>query len=91
MYLKNKKINKLVITKALQKLGSAGESDRRSKHFCSNAVLCLSFTWQKVKAHVIRLPGVEGRNAPNQIAFCAFHSFSVEVQTNAGYIHVTHA
>ena len=28
-------------------------------------------------------------NARDQIAFCAFHSFSVEVQTNAGYIHET--
>ena len=26
-----------------------------------------------------------------QIAFCLFHSFLVEVQTNAGYIHATHA
>ena len=25
------------------------------------------------------------------IAFCAFHSFLVEVQANAGHIHATHA
>ena len=30
-------------------------------------------------------------NASNQIASCAFHSFLVEVQTNPGYIHATHA
>jgi len=33
----------------------------------------------------------KGANASDQIAFCAFHSFLVEVQTNAGYIHATHA
>ena len=27
----------------------------------------------------------------DQIAFCVFHSVLVEVQTNAGYIHATHA
>ena len=32
-----------------------------------------------------------GQNTHDQIAFCAFHSFSVEVQTNPGYIHATHA
>ena len=37
-----------------------------------------------VKTHVIRLRGAEGRDAGDQIAFCAFHSFLVEVQTNAG-------
>ena len=41
--------------------------------------------------HVIRLRGVEGRNARDQIAFFAFHSFLEEVQTNAEYIHATHA
>ena len=29
--------------------------------------------------------------ARDQIAFCAFHSFLVEVQTHTGYIHATHA
>ena len=47
--------------------------------------------WQMVKTHVIRLRGVEGRNTGNQIAFFAFHSFLVEIQTNAEYIHVTSA
>ena len=28
----------------------------------------------------------EGWDVRDQIAFCAFHSFLVEVQTNAGYI-----
>ena len=34
---------------------------------------------------------IEGPIASDQIAFCAFHSFLVEVQTNPGYIHATHA
>ena len=72
-------------------LGSAGDNDRRSKRFYSNTVLCVSFNRQMVKIRVIRLRGVEGRNARDQITFGAFHSFLVEVQTNAGYIHVTHA
>ena len=43
-----------------------------------------------VKIRVIRLRGVKGRDARDQIAFCTFDSFLVEVQTNAGYIHVMH-
>ena len=40
---------------------------------------------------MIRLRVVEGPNARDQIAFCAFHLFLVEVQTNADYIHATNA
>ena len=40
---------------------------------------------------VIRFRVIEGPNAHNQIAFCAFHSFLVEVQMNSDYIQVTHA
>ena len=50
-----------------------------------------TFHMTDVKTRVIRLRGVEGRNARDQIAFCTFHSFSVELKTNAGYIHATHA
>ena len=32
---------------------------------------------------------VEGHNVHDQIAFCAFHSFLVEFQTNAGHRHET--
>jgi len=32
----------------------------------------------------------DGRNARDQIAFYAFHSFLVEIQTNAGYIRPAH-
>ena len=40
---------------------------------------------------VIRLRVIEGLNARYRIAFCAFHSFFVEVQMNAVYMHATHA
>ena len=50
------------------------------------AVLCETFMWQIVKTSVIRLWVTEGPNAYDQIAFNAFNSFLVEVQTNAGYI-----
>ena len=58
---------------------------RESKRYCSNAVLWVSFLWQIVKTRVIRLRVIEGPNARDQIALCAFHSILVEVQTNAGY------
>ena len=41
-----------------QRLPSAGEIDQRSKRSCSNAVLCVSFMWQKVQMRVIRLRSV---------------------------------
>ena len=44
-----------------------------------------------VKTCVIKLQGAEGRDASDQIALCTFHSFSVEVQMNAGYIYGAHA
>ena len=81
-----------IITRNNQRLRSAGDNDRRSKHFCSNAVLCLgAFTWQIVKTHVIRLRGVEGRNTRDQIVFCALvYSFLVEVKANDGLTMPTH-
>ena len=65
-------------------------NNQRPKRFCFSAVLCVGFTWQVVKTRVTRLLGVEGRKAQDQIVFCAFRSFLVEVQTNAGYIHAMH-
>ena len=41
------------------------------------------YTWQIVKTFVIRLRVIKGPNAGYQIAFCAFHSFLVEVQSIA--------
>ena len=61
-----------------QRLRSLSDYDRRSKHFCFIAVLCISFTWQIVETHVIRLQVTGGPNALDQIAFCAFHLFSVK-------------
>ena len=38
-----------LVTRNNQRLLSVGDNDRRSKRFCSNAVLCISFTWLIVK------------------------------------------
>ena len=46
---------------------------------------------QMVKTRVIRLQVREGPNVHDQGVFCAFHTLLVEVQTNTGYIHATHA
>ena len=79
-----------------QRLRSAGDNDRRSKRFCSSAVLWESSMWQMVKKpcdqiHVFRVRVIEGPNAWDQIAFCAFYTFLPEVQKDAGYIHGMHA
>ena len=66
-----------------QRLWSAGDNDLRSNTFAPTQR-------QMVKTHVIRLRGVEGQNPRHQTAFCALHSFLVEVQTKAGYINATH-
>ena len=72
-----------------QRSRNAGSNDRRSKRFCSNAVLCVSFTLQMVKTRVIRLRVFDGSNARDQIArFYTFHSFLVEVQTKAGVLTI---
>ena len=55
------------------------------------SVLCVSFTLQMVKTHVIKLLGIEGPNTCDQIACHAFHSLLVEVQMNSGYIHAMQA
>ena len=38
----------------------------------------------------IRDQVIEGPNTGHRSACCAFHTFLVEVQTNAEYIHATH-
>ena len=60
----------------------AGNNDWRSKSSCSSAVLFISFTWQIAKMRVIRLRVIEAPNVCVHMAFCAFHSFLVEVQVN---------
>ena len=74
-----------------QRLRSAGDNDRRSKRFCSSAVLCVSFTWQMVKTRLIRWRVLEYPNARVQSTFCTSHTFLMEVQTNAVYLHAMHA
>ena len=60
-------LNIMFMTSNNQRLGSAGDSDWRSKHFYCNAVFCVSFTWQTVKTRVIRLQEVEGQILHDQI------------------------
>ena len=81
----------MVSTSNNRRLRSAGENYRRSKRFSSSSLLCISFTRQMVQTLAIRLQVIEGPNARDQIAFCTFQSFFVEVQTNNGYMHATHA
>ena len=81
--IKNKEPNvKKAKSSNNQRLVSTSELqtfDRRPKRsFFNVGALC--------KFHVI-----EGQNARDQIAFFAFHSFLVEVQTNAGYKCAKHA
>ena len=42
-----------------------------------------------VKTRLNRLLVIAGPNARNEIAFYVLHSFLVEVQTNASFIHAT--
>ena len=63
----------------------------QSNTFAPTLCFWVRFTRWMIKTRVIRLCGVEGRNMHDQIVFCTFHSFLVEVQMNAGHIHATHA
>ena len=63
----------------------------QSNTFAPMLCFWVCFTRWMIKTCVIRLCGVEGRNMHDQIVFCTFHSFLVEVQMNAGHIHATHA
>ena len=53
-------------------------------------VLHIGSSLEMVKTGMIRLQVTEASKVHDQTVFCAFHSFLVEVQTNAGYIHATH-
>ena len=68
-------INIFLITSNKRRLRSAGDNDRRSKRFRSSAVLCVSFTWQKVKPRVNRLRVIEGSNSRYQI-MCISYTLS---------------
>ena len=75
-----------------QRLRSAGDNDRKVKTLLLQRCASRKF-------HVT--DGQNTRNtsdrrsrrayARDRIAFCAFHSFLVEVQTHTGYIHTTNA
>jgi len=79
-----------------QRIRSADDNDRRSKCFLLQHCALRKFHVTDSEnmcdqIFVIRFRVIEGPNVHDQIAFCAFHSFLVEVQTNSDYIHVTHA
>ena len=59
----------LIRTSNNQRLRNASNSNRRSKRFCSIAVLYANFTLKMIKTRVIRLRVFEGPNARDQIAF----------------------
>ena len=61
---------------------SKGEIDRRSTHSSSNAVFCVGCQRRCDQITSFR----RSKRASAQIAFYAFHSFLVLVQTNDGYI-----
>ena len=76
----------LVITRGYEMRETTVEGQNAFAPTLCFVVLCGSFTSRMVKPRVIRLRVFEGQNARDP-----FHSFLVEVQTKAGYIHATHA
>ena len=93
---KKRKEKKSLIAGQKKKKKQSPDRRLRSKvktlllHHCAS-VRCVIFTRGVVKTRLIRLRVIEGPNARDQIALCGFHSFLVEVQTNAGGMHATHA
>ena len=82
------------LTSINQRLRSVGDNSVGDNNVKTLSLQCCALC----KVHVIdcqsmcdQISSDKGANASNQIAFCAFHSFLVEVQTNPGYIHATHA
>ena len=72
-----------MVTSTNQRLQSADNNDQRSKRCALR-----NFPMTDGQTRVVRWYMIEGPNARD--SNCAFHSFLVEVQTNAGYIHATH-
>ena len=70
-----------------QRLRSAGGFFTLLLHRCA----LRKFHVTDSQTHVIRLRVIEGPKTRDQIVFCAFQSFLVGVQTNAGYMYATHA
>ena len=81
---------KLVETKVYRVWATTIDSENA---FALTMCLMRKFHIMVVKTRVIRLRVTQtgGPNMSDQIAFCAFHSFLVEIQMNPGYICVTHA
>ena len=68
--LKMKRFRSRRITSSNQRLRSAGNNDRRSKRFCYNAVLWVSFTWKMVKTRVIGLRVRWSKHAWSNFVMC---------------------
>ena len=68
-YVNEVKETLFIRTSNNQRLRNASNNNRRSKRFCSIAVLYANFTLKMIKTRVIRLRVFEGPNARDQIAF----------------------
>ena len=79
---------KLAITKGL--IQSVDDNDRRSKRFCSSAVLCVSFMWQVKNANDQISSDRRSKRSLSNCILCLPYILSGG-PTNPDYIQVTHA
>ena len=73
-----------VITKGYVVRATTIEGQNAFAPSLCSSVVCVSFACGKSK-HASSVRAIEGPNARDQTAFRAFHTFLVEVQTNAGW------
>ena len=92
MRLSNLCIIILILQRINQKVGDRSARDR-SKRPRFYAALFVSFRWEKVKTHVIRLRVIEGPNTHDQIAFSCIPFILSESskQCCPWVIHAAHA
>ena len=84
-----REISILLKTRNNQRLWSAGATKENENAF--TPMLCCKFHMIDGPNTHDQMPSdIEHPHLSDQIALCEFHSFQVEVQMNAGYIHVTH-
>ena len=77
-----------------QRLRSAGDNDRKVKTLLLQRCALRKFhvtDGQNTRDTITSDRRSRRAYARDRIAFCAFHSFLVEVQTHTGYIHTTNA
>ena len=94
-YMYNNYYQDLLLLVIMEGYLECGRHNKKSKHFCSNATLCVSFIWYMwmVKTCMIKLQVIEGPNACDQMALNTFHSFFISETPNkvCQYIHAVHA